>query len=200
MQMPVSQHQIPGWDSLKRSWTTPCWWRLQGICSITALNAGKNGDLFEPLFNYFQTIAMAKVTGGAFEMADLGFGGEMDGISRNKETLLSDAIKRAGMLADQGYAPPTDHEVIRVGGLPALTEIRARLNIMQQSGFISQHDSLIASKIANVLCGGEVDANTHVPAEYLLGLELQAFFELLQEPKTQERIQYTLKNGKPLRN
>lgn len=167
---------------------------------ITALNAGKNGDLFEPLFNYFQTIAMAKVTGSAFEMADLGFGGEMDGISRNKETLLSDAIKRAGMLADQGYAPPTDHEVIRVGGLPALTEIRARLNIMQQSGFISQHDSLIASKIANVLCGGEVDANTHVPAEYLLGLELQAFFELLQEPKTQERIQYTLKNGKPLRN
>lgn len=167
---------------------------------VTAISAGKDGDLFEPLFNYFQTIAMAKVSGSAFEMKGLGFGGDMDGISRNKETLLSDAVKRAGMLADQGYAPPTVHEMIRVGGLPILTEIRARLNIMRQSGFISEHDALIAGKIAHVMCGGEVDANTYVPAAYLLSLELQAFFELLQEPKTQERIHYTLKNGKPLRN
>jgi 3-hydroxyacyl-CoA dehydrogenase len=170
------------------------------LARIAAQTAGKGGDLFEPLFHYFQTIAMAKVSGSSFEMNALGFGGTMDGISRNKETLLMDAVNRASLLADQGYAPPPIHEVIRVGGLPLLTEVRARLNIMQQSNFISKHDSLIAEKIAYVICGGEIEQNSHVSAGYLLGLELQAFFELLQEPKTQERIQYTLKNGKPLRN
>ena len=143
---------------------------------------------------------MAKVTMSSFEMQDLGFGNPGDGISRNKETLLNDAVLRAEMLASQGYAPPDKNEKIRVGGLPILTEIRARLNIMQQSGFISEHDSLIADKIALVMCGGEVDANTWVTADYLLGLERREFFSLLQEPKTQERIQYTLKNNKPLRN
>ncbi|MCM8531169.1 MAG: 3-hydroxyacyl-CoA dehydrogenase NAD-binding domain-containing protein, partial [Lentisphaeraceae bacterium] len=69
---------------------------------IANLKAGPKGDLFEPLFELFQTIAMAKVTGSAYEMPTLGFGGEMDGISQNKETLISDAVKRAKLMADQG--------------------------------------------------------------------------------------------------
>ena len=170
------------------------------MARLASENAGKSGDLFEYLFEYFQTIAMAKVTMSAYEMLERGFGHAGDGISLNKETLLSDAIKRADMLASQGYSPPCRNELIRVGGLPMLTEIRARLNIMLQSGFISEHDAVIAEKIAYVICGGEIDANSMVTADYLLGLEKTGFFHLLQTPKTQERIQYTLKNGKPLRN
>ena len=170
------------------------------MARIASEKAGKSGDLFDNLFEYFQTIAMAKVTMSAYEMQGRGFGHDGDGVSRNKETLLSDAIKRADMLASQGYSPPCRNEPIRVGGLPMLTEIRARLNIMLQSGFISQHDAVIAEKIAYVICGGEIDANSIVTADYLLGLEKAGFFQLLQTAKTQERIKYTLKNGKPLRN
>ena len=170
------------------------------MARIVSEKAGSNGDLFEDLFHRFQTIAMAKVTMSSFELPDLGFGHAGDGISRNKETLLHDAILRARLLASQGYAPPCRQEKIRVAGLPVLTEIRARLNIMQQAGFVSSHDALIADKIAHIMCGGEVDSNTLVTADYLLKLERQSFFALLQEPKTQERIQHTLKTGKPLRN
>ena len=85
-------------------------------------------------------------------------------------------------------------------GLPALTEVRARLNLMQQAGYISEYDGFIAEKIAHVLCGGEVVANTVVNADYLLKLERNAFFELLQQAKTHQRIEHTLKTGKPLRN
>ena len=170
------------------------------MARLAAKNAGPDGDLFEYLFHYFQTVAMAKVSMSSFEMQDLGFGHDGDGISRNKETLIQDAIKRADLLASEGYSPPCPREPIRVGGLPVLTEIRARLNIMKQSGFISEHDSVIADKIAYIMCGGEIDGNSMVTADYLLGLEKAGFFHLLQTPKTQERIQYTLKNGKPLRN
>jgi len=170
------------------------------MARIASEQAGKSGDLFDSLFNSFQTLAMAKVSGSAFEMQKLGFGHLGDGISRNKETLLHDAIARADLLASQGYAPPCPHQPIRVGGRQILSEIQARLNIMKSGGFISEHDCHIANKIAYVICGGDVDTNSTVNADYLLKLELQAFFELLQHPKTQERIQYTLKNGKPLRN
>ncbi|MCM8539647.1 MAG: 3-hydroxyacyl-CoA dehydrogenase/enoyl-CoA hydratase family protein [Lentisphaeraceae bacterium] len=170
------------------------------MARIASENAGPKGELFDDLFEFFQTIAMAKVTMSAYEMKNLGFGHGGDGISKNKETLLSDAIKRADMLASQGYSPPCRNEPIRVGGLPVLTEIRARLNIMLQSGFVSQHDAVIAERIAYVMCGGEIDGNSIVTADYLLGLEKAGFFQLLQMPKTQERIKYTLENGKPLRN
>lgn len=170
------------------------------MARIASENAGSRGELFDDLFEYFQTIAMAKVTMSAYEMRNRGFGHGGDGISKNKETLISDAIKRADMLASQGYSPPCRNEPIRVGGLPVLTEIRARLNIMLQSGFISQHDAVIAERIAYIMCGGEIDGNSIVNADYLLGLEKAGFFQLLQMPKTQERIKYTLANGKPLRN
>jgi 3-hydroxyacyl-CoA dehydrogenase len=71
---------------------------------------------------------------------------------------------------------------------------------MRDGGFISQHDFRIASLIANVVTGGDVDANTLVTEEYLMALERQAFCELVQTPKTQERILGLLNTGKPLRN
>jgi 3-hydroxyacyl-CoA dehydrogenase len=170
------------------------------MARLAAKNAGPDGDLFEYIFHYFQTIAMAKVTNSAYEMQELGYGDSGDGISRNRDTLLQDAINRAELLASQGYTPPNPGELIRVGGLPILTELRARLNLFLHSGFITEHDAVIADKIAYIICGGEIDGDSLVTADYLLGLEKMGFFQLLQSPKTQERIQYTLKNNKPLRN
>ena len=71
---------------------------------------------------------------------------------------------------------------------------------MRDGGFISQHDFHIASLIANVVCGGDVDAGTLVTEEYLMTLERQAFCSLLTHAKTQERIMGMMSTGKPVRN
>jgi 3-hydroxyacyl-CoA dehydrogenase len=71
---------------------------------------------------------------------------------------------------------------------------------MRSSGYISDHDVTVSTKVANVLCGGEVLADTKVTEQYLLDLERDAFLSLCGEPKTQERMEHMLTTGKPLRN
>lgn len=71
---------------------------------------------------------------------------------------------------------------------------------MKKSGYISDHDELIASKIAYVLSGGNLPAGTEVTEEYILELEKQAFLELIKTPKSQQRMQHMLTKNKPLRN
>ena len=71
---------------------------------------------------------------------------------------------------------------------------------LREGGFISAYDYFLANKIAEVICGGDLDAGTLVPEQWLLDLERKAFLQLLGNEKTQERIKYLLKTGKPLRN
>jgi 3-hydroxyacyl-CoA dehydrogenase len=117
----------------------------------------------------------------------------------NKDELLYVAISQAKAMADAGYRAPAK-SVIPVAGRMGIATIKASLVGMRDGGFISAHDFHIASLIADVVCGGEVEAGSLVNEEYLMALERKHFCSLLDHPKTQERIMGMLQTGKPVRN
>jgi 3-hydroxyacyl-CoA dehydrogenase len=147
----------------------------------------------------FETVGQAKVSGSAAEARELGFLSDDDRISMNPEFLIKDAAQFALQLAGdyQRGAPKTD---IKVGGEPAYGHMRLAAWHMKESGFLSEHDFAIGEKLAYILSGGRVTAGSVVTEQYLLDLEREAFLSLCGMTKTQERIQYMLKSGKPLRN
>jgi len=156
-----------------------------------------------PVLNFlkegFQAAAMAKVGTSALESRKLGYLLDSDVIVPNKDELLFVAISQAKALAAAGYRPPVA-KPFAAAGRTVLATIKATLVGMRDGGFISQHDFHIASLIAEVLCGGDVDAGTPVTEEYLMALERKHFCGLLEHPKTQERIMGMLQTGKPVRN
>ena len=113
--------------------------------------------------------------------------------------LLHVAKSQALALADAGYRPPLA-SLIPVTGRYGIATIRAQLVNMRDGGFISAHDEYIASKIAEVVCGGDIEPGSQVSEQWLLDLERKAFIDLLGHPKTQERIMGMLQTGKPVRN
>ena len=98
-----------------------------------------------------------------------------------------------------GWRPPHKGQ-FAVAGRSGKATIQGQLINMRDGGFISQHDFDIASRIAHVVTGGDVEAGTLVSEAYLMTLERQAFCALLESPKTQARIMGMLSTGKPLRN
>lgn len=156
-----------------------------------------------PVLNFlkegFQAAAMAKVGTSALESRKLGYLLDSDIVVPNKDELLFVAISQAKALAAAGYRPPVA-KPFAAAGRTVLATIKATLVGMRDGGFISQHDFHIASLIAEVLCGGDVDAGTPVTEEYLMALERKHFCGLLEHPKTQERIMGMLQTGKPVRN
>ena len=156
-------------------------------------------DLLPFLKDAFQAAAMATVGTSALESRQLGYLQDADVIVAHKDELLHVALGQARALADAGYRPP-QKSLIPVAGRSAIATIRASLVGMRDGGFISTHDYHIAGLIAEVVCGGEVDAGTVVTEEYLMALERQRFCALLEHPKTQERIMGMLQTGKPVRN
>ena len=156
-------------------------------------------DLLPFLKDAFQAAAMATVGTSALESRQLGYLQDADVIVAHKDELLHVALGQARALADAGYRPP-QKSLIPVAGRSAIATIRASLVGMRDGGFISPHDYHIAGLIAEVVCGGEVDAGTVVTEEYLMALERQRFCALLEHPKTQERIMGMLQTGKPVRN
>ena len=156
-------------------------------------------DLLPFLKDAFQAAAMATVGTSALESRQLGYLQDADVIVAHKDELLHVALGQARALADAGYRPP-QKSLIPVAGRSAIATIRASLVGMRDGGFISQHDYHIAGLIAEVVCGGEVDAGTVVTEEYLMALERQRFCALLEHPKTPERIMGMLQTGKPVRN
>ncbi|NRT57014.1 3-hydroxyacyl-CoA dehydrogenase/enoyl-CoA hydratase family protein [Sphaerotilus uruguayifluvii] len=161
--------------------------------------AAPGTDLLPFLKDAFQAAAMATVGTSALESRQLGYLQDADVIVAHKDELLHVALGQARALADAGYRPP-QKSLIPVAGRSAIATIRASLVGMRDGGFISQHDHHIAGLIAEVVCGGEVDAGTVVTEEYLMALERQRFCALLEHPKTQERIMGMLQTGKPVRN
>ncbi|HSI51645.1 MAG TPA: 3-hydroxyacyl-CoA dehydrogenase/enoyl-CoA hydratase family protein [Ideonella sp.] len=161
--------------------------------------AGAGADLLNFLKEGFQAAAMAKVGTSALESKKLGYLLDSDIVVPHKDELLYIAINQAKAMANAGYRAPVA-KPIPVAGRMGIATIKAQLVGMRDGGFISKHDFHIASLIADVVCGGEVDAGTLVTEEYLMALERKHFCALLEHPKTQERIMGMLQTGKPVRN
>jgi len=158
-----------------------------------------NADIQKFLFDGFTSAAMAKVGTSAIECRKLGYLQWSDLIVPHKDELLFVALAQAKAMFDGGYRPPT-RPLIPVAGRNAIATIKAQLANMRDGGFISAHDFHLATQIAEVVCGGDVDAGSLVSEEYLMTLERERFCALLDNPKTQERIMGMLQTGKPVRN
>jgi 3-hydroxyacyl-CoA dehydrogenase len=147
----------------------------------------------------FETIGLAKVATSAIEARELGFLDEDDVVVMNADHLLVAARREVLDLAD-GYRPPAREASVYAAGLPALAALELGVQTLQWAGQASEHDGVIARRLARVLCGGELSQPQWVAEEHILELEREAFLALLHEPKTMERIQGLLTTGKPLRN
>jgi 3-hydroxyacyl-CoA dehydrogenase len=161
--------------------------------------ASTDKDLLKFVTDGFTAAAMAKVGTSALESRKLGYLLDSDIVVPNKDELLYVAVQQARAMYDAGYRAP-HKRMFPVAGRSAKATIQGQLVNMRDGGFISRHDFHIASLIAGVVTGGDVDANTLVTEEYLMTLERRAFCELVQHPKTQERILGMLSTGKPVRN
>lgn len=171
-------------------------WRrtLQTIpASVTDVDLGR---FFIPVF---MTIAMAKVSTSAADARASGFLGARDRIVFNRDYLVGEAKKEVLKMVDEGYAPPVKRK-IRVIGESAQGMIAAEIYNMHKGGFISDYDALLAKRIAFVISGGAIRANSELDEEAILTLERRTFMELLRQEKTVARIEHMLNTGKPLRN
>lgn len=157
-------------------------------------------EMLEAMKNTFEAIATAKVATSAEEARGLGFLSDSDRITMNRERVLSDAKARALELARAAYEPPVPRTDIPAPGENLLAALKMGVHLMRQGDFITDYEVKLGGKIAEVLCGGSVTPGTPVSEQYILDLEREGFKSLCGERKTQERIQYTLKTGKTLRN
>ena len=160
----------------------------------------QSAELSSALRRSFETIALAKVSTSAAEARSLGLLGPADGITLNRERLLLDAKAHVALLAGAGYIAPQPRTQIPAPGTAALAMLETGAFLMGEAGFASEYDQKVARWTAYILSGGRVTAGTLVSEQYILDLEREAFLSLCGERKTQERIAFTLKTGKPLRN
>jgi 3-hydroxyacyl-CoA dehydrogenase len=181
---------------------------LRAVDGAAAARGGKvSGDalagsieMLEAMKRVFETIATAKVATSAHEARGLGFLNDSDRITMNRERVLYDAKTRALELVRAGYEPPVARTDIPAPGESLLATLRMGVHLMRQGDYITDYEVKLGTKIAEVLCGGNVTPGTLVSEQYILDLEREGFKSLCGERKTQERIQYTLKTGKALRN
>jgi 3-hydroxyacyl-CoA dehydrogenase len=160
---------------------------------------GEDLDLFHALKPIFETIAMAKVSTSGEEARSLGFLRRSDLIAMNRDRQVADAKATALALVREGYHPPAPAE-IRVLGEEFLAGAKLAIHMLVRGEFATEHDAVVARKLAYILAGGGITAPQIVSEQYILDLEREAFVSLCGERKTQERIAHTLKTGKPLRN
>jgi len=148
----------------------------------------------------FETIGFGKVSTSAQDAKRLGYLQKADAITMNRERLITDA-KSVGLgLARAGYQPPARLSAIPVSGPTTFATLSLGVHLAWRAGRLSDHDAVIGRKLAWILTGGHVAHATTLSEDQLLDLEREAFLSLCGEPKTQERIAYTLKTGKTLRN
>lgn len=157
-------------------------------------------DTIETIKSVFQTIAMAKVSTSAEEARGFRFLSDMDAVSMNRARLISDAREQALRLASEGYVAPVMRADIPAPGESVQATLKLGVYLMHEGEYISDHDAKVANHIARVLTGGDATAGMPMDEQYLLDLERESFLSLCGEKKTMERIGFTLKTGKPLRN
>ncbi len=160
---------------------------------------GESVEMMEAMKRTFEIIGMAKVSTSANEARNLGFLSDGDEIVMNRDRVLADAKARALEMLRAGYKPPVPR-TIPAPGENILATLKLGIHLMRQGDYITDHEVKIGTKVAEVLCGGRVSPGMPVSEQYILDLEREAFKSLAGERKTQERIQHTLKTGKPLRN
>jgi 3-hydroxyacyl-CoA dehydrogenase len=153
------------------------------------------------LKNRFLSIATAKVATSAAEAFDMGVLRKgQDHIVMNMGRRIATAKSAVMDLHAQGYTMPTVRKDVKVLGRSALGALLAGINGMQKAGYATEHDAVVAKKLAYVMCGGDLSEQSLVSEQYLLDLEREAFLSLCGEKKTLERIQSVLKSGRPIRN
>jgi len=157
-------------------------------------------DFLPPIQRAFEAIGFAKVSASAPDAQRLGYLRPTDAVTMNRERLIADAKARALQRAAEGYQPPAPRMTIPVGGDTVLAPLKLGIHLAWRAGRISDHDALIGRKLATIMAGGSLPHPSTVTEQELLDLEREAFLSLVGERKTQERIQHTLKTGKPLRN
>jgi 3-hydroxyacyl-CoA dehydrogenase len=171
---------------------------------VRAMDAGPRGedaDPFTPVKEVFQNIGMAKVSTSAEEARRLGYLSARDSISMNRDRLIADAKQVALDLVTLGYRAGKPRDDIQVLGQSAFAKMKLGLHLMRRAEYISDYDVVVGTHLAKVLSGGgEFTSPQRVSEQYLLDLEREAFVSLCGQRKTVERIQHTLKKGKPLRN
>ncbi len=176
---------------------------LRAVDSAMSIRSGGRGEsveMMEAMKKAFEIIATAKVSTSAQEARSLGFLNESDRITMNRDRVLADAKARALEMIRVGYEPPQARTDIPAPGENILAALKMGIHLMRQGDYISDHEVKIGTKIAEVLCGGNVTPGSPMSEQYILDLEREAFKSLCGEKKTQERIQYTLKTGRTLRN
>lgn len=173
---------------------------LMMLRNLFGLNAGsKEFDALPFIKKAFFNIGLAKVATSAEEGKEVGYLGWDAGISMNRDHLLADAKARCIGMAEAGFSPPRPATFLLPGRSGAAT-IDMALYDMVQNHQVSEHDRLIGQKLASVITGGDTSTSVPVTEQQLLDLELEAFVSLCGEPKTQDRLEYMLSKGKPLRN
>jgi 3-hydroxyacyl-CoA dehydrogenase len=149
----------------------------------------------------FLNIATAKVATSAQEGFSLGiYRKGLDEVVMNQGRRIAEAKKSVIEIFDSGYTTPVQRKDIKVLGQSALGALYSGIHAMKTANYATEHDSLVAKKLAYVMCGGDLSEPTLVSEQYLLDLEREAFLSLCGEKKTLERIQSVLKSGKPVRN
>jgi 3-hydroxyacyl-CoA dehydrogenase len=169
-----------------------------------ALRAGRAAaaaktDLLPFVQGAFETMALARVSTSAAHAQQLGYLRDHDSISMNRERLIADAKALALDRVREGYQPPQP-EPIPVGGENIEAALKLGVHLAWRAGRATDHDAVVGRALAHVIAGGSLPHPTTVSESYMLDLEREAFLRLCGERKTLERIQHTLKTGKPLRN
>ena len=182
---------------------------LRAVDSATALRQGTRSspggladsvELLETMKKAFEIIGTAKVATSAEEARGYGFLSDSDAITMNRDRVLSDAKARALELVRAGYEAPVPRTDIPAPGENILATLKMGVHLMRQGDYITEYEVKLGHKIAEILCGGNLTPGTPINEQYVLDLEREGFKSLCGERKTQERIQYTLKTGKTLRN
>jgi 3-hydroxyacyl-CoA dehydrogenase len=157
-------------------------------------------DYLPPVQRAFETMAFAKTSASGPDAQRLGYLRPVDAFTMNRERLLADAKRRALQRVGEGYQPPVPRQAIPVGGETVSAPLKLGVHLALRAARISEHDALIGRKLAAIMGGGALPHPSTVSEQHLLDLEREAFLSLIAERRTQERIQHTLKTGKPLRN
>ncbi len=157
-------------------------------------------DLLPVVQRLFETIGFARVSTSADDARKLGYLRAVDRSTMNRERLIADAVDLALERVREGYRRPVSPAGIRVGGDSVLAALKLGVHLAWRAGRISDHDAVVGRILAGILAGGSLPHQSLVSEQYLLDLEREGFLRLCGERKTLERIQHTLKTGKPLRN
>jgi 3-hydroxyacyl-CoA dehydrogenase len=165
---------------------------------LSLTTAAAQNDLLPFVQAAFETIAFGTVSTSAAHAGQLGYLRDVDSVTMNRDQLMSD-VKRVAVERAHGYTPPRP-QPIQVGGESVTAALKLGVHLAWRAGRISDHDALIGRTLASVVGGGALPHAAKVSEAHLLDLEREAFLKLCGERKTLERIQHTLKTGKPLRN